>query len=156
VRRRRPVSPNEYARLAAFRHALARFLGFSEAAAAAAGLTSRQYQALLALKGDGGSLTIGDLAERLRIHHHSAVGLVDRLQSLGLVNRTKDPADRRRVRVEPSAKGDLKVAQVAAVHRDELLETAAILRALLDPLAAKGRRQRSNDGAGPEGEKARG
>jgi DNA-binding MarR family transcriptional regulator len=149
VRRSRPVSLDEFAKLAAFRHALACFLGFSEAAAAAAGLTSRQYQALLALKGYGGSLTIGELADRLRIHHHSAVGLVDRLESLGLVNRTRDPADRRRVRVEPSPKGELKVAQVAAVHRDELLETAATLRALLDPLAASARSGRRRVKSGP-------
>src|SRR5260221_4358553 len=96
MRGRRPVSPTEYETLAAFRHALARFLGFSEAAAAGAGLTPRQYQALLALKGGGGTLTIGDLAERLQIHHHSAVGLVDRLEALGLGKRTTDHDDQPR------------------------------------------------------------
>ena len=146
---RRPVSPSEYETLAAFRHALARFLGFSEAAAAAAGLTPRQYQALLALKGSGGTLTIGDLAQRLQIHHHSAVGLVDRLEALGLVRRTADADDRRRVHVAPTAKGELRVARVAAVHRDELQQTAATLRALLDRLAASARSVRRNRSSTP-------
>jgi hypothetical protein len=38
----------EYQTLAAFRYHLRRFLRFSEAAAQSAGLTPRQYQALLA------------------------------------------------------------------------------------------------------------
>jgi DNA-binding MarR family transcriptional regulator len=119
MRARRAVSPKEYEALAAFRHALARFLGFSEAAAAEAGLTPRQYQALLALKGYGGTLTVGDLAERLQIHHHSAVGLVDRLEAMGLARRTTDAGDRRRVHVAPTAKGAHRAARLAAVHRDE-------------------------------------
>jgi DNA-binding MarR family transcriptional regulator len=139
VHGRRPVSPSEYQTLAAFRHALAGFLGFSEAAAVAAGLTPRQYQALLALKGGGGMLTIGELAQRLRIHHHSAVGLADRLEALGLVKRTADPDDRRRVHVAPTAKGESRVAQLAAVHRDELQQTAVMLRTLLDRLAPPAR-----------------
>jgi DNA-binding MarR family transcriptional regulator len=136
--RRRPVTPKEYETLAAFRYALARFLGFSEAAAAASGLTPRQYQALLALEGFGGRLTMGDLAERLQIHHHSAVGLVDRLAMLGLARRIADPGDRRRVHVTPTPKGRRRVARLAAVHRDELQQTAATLRALLDRLALPG------------------
>jgi DNA-binding MarR family transcriptional regulator len=142
VSRRRPVSQSEYETLAAFRHALARFLGWSEAAAASAGLTPRQYQALLALKGAGGTLTIGSLAERLQIHHHSAVGLADRLEALGLVERAADSDDRRRVHLSPTSKGERRVARLAAVHRDELQQTAATLRALLGRLAAPGSHRR--------------
>ena len=51
----RRVSPRltkaEYGLLAAFRYRLRRFLQFSEEAAQTAGLTPRQYQALLAIKG---------------------------------------------------------------------------------------------------------
>jgi DNA-binding MarR family transcriptional regulator len=132
---RRAVTPKEYETLAAFRYTLARFLGFSEAVAARAGLTPQQYQALLALKGFGGSLTMGELAERLLIHHHSAVGLVDRLEALGLARRTADPKDRRVVHVAPTAKGKRRVARLAAVHRDELQQTAVTLRALLEELS---------------------
>jgi DNA-binding MarR family transcriptional regulator len=155
MRGRRLVSPAEYETLAAFRHALARFLGFSEAAAAGAGLTPRQYQALLALKGAGGTLTIGDLAERLQIHHHSAVGLVDRLEALGLVKRTTDRDDRRRVHVAPTAKGQLRVAQLAAVHRDELQDTALTLRALIDRLAAPAKPGRRRHALAPTRQRRR-
>jgi len=134
----RPVSAKEYETLAEFRYTLARFLGFSEEAAAAAGLTPRQYQALLALKGCGGSLTIGDLAERLQVHHHSAVGLVDRLEALGLVRRRTDARDRRRVHVAPTRLGERRVASLAAVHRDELQQVAEKLRTLLGRLAVSG------------------
>lgn len=143
MRRRRPVSAEEYETLAAFRHALARFLGFSEAAASAAGLTPRQYQALLALKGNAGALTIGDLADRLQIHHNSAVGLVDRLEAMGLAQRAADPGDRRRIHVRPTAKGERHVARLAAVHRDELLGSAVTLRRLLGRLARPPRSGRS-------------
>jgi DNA-binding MarR family transcriptional regulator len=57
------------------------------------GLTSRQHQALLAIKGFPGdtSPTVGELAERLRIQHHSAVELVDRLVEAGLIMRVHTP-----------------------------------------------------------------
>jgi hypothetical protein len=47
-------------------------------AARAVGLTPRRHQALLAIKGFPvrHAVTVGDLAERLRIRHHSAVELV--------------------------------------------------------------------------------
>jgi DNA-binding MarR family transcriptional regulator len=141
------VSTEEYETLAAFRHALARFLGFSEAAAAAAGLTPRQYQALLAMKGNREALSIGNLAERLQIHHHSAVGLVDRLEAMGLATRAVDPGDRRRIHVKPTPKGERQVARLAAVHRDELKERAETLSRLLRRLArpvGSGRGRRSS------------
>ncbi|MFI5183464.1 MAG: MarR family winged helix-turn-helix transcriptional regulator [Vicinamibacteria bacterium] len=134
--RDRRVSAKEYETLAAFRNALAGFLGFSEAAAAAAGLTPSQYLALLAIKGNGGTLTIGALAAWLRVHHHSAVGLVDRLEALGLARRKPDPGDRRRVQVVPTRKGDRRVARLAAIHRDELRQVGGTWRDLLDRLAA--------------------
>src|SRR6185295_17692704 len=85
----RPVGAGAYQALAAFRHALRQFLRFSEAAAEAVGLTPRQYQALLAVKGmpRGRRATVGALAEQLQIRHHSAVGLVDRLVLQGLAAR---------------------------------------------------------------------
>jgi DNA-binding MarR family transcriptional regulator len=136
--KRRPVTAGDYETLAAFRHALARFLGFSEAAAEAAGLTPRQYQALLAMRAHPGPMNIGELAERLQIHHHSAVGLVDRLEALGLARRIADRGDRRRVHVASTAKGQVQVARLAAIHRDELQQVGEGLRALLDRLSLSG------------------
>lgn len=147
--KRRPVTAEEYETLAAFRHALARFLGFSEAAAEAAGLTPRQYQALLAMRAHRGAMSVGQLAERLRIHHHSAVGLVDRLEALGLARRHADHGDRRRVHVAATARGNAQVARLAAIHRDELRQVSDGLRELLDRLSL------SAPGARPPGPGAR-
>ncbi|HUJ98635.1 MAG TPA: helix-turn-helix domain-containing protein, partial [Stellaceae bacterium] len=81
------MSDAEYRLLAGFRHALRRFLRFSEAAAAEQGLTPQQHQALLAIRGAGsaGRLGVGGLAEQLQVRPHSAVGLASRLEALGLV-----------------------------------------------------------------------
>ena len=78
---------------------LRRFLDFSEKAARKAGLTPRQHQALLVIKGyrGGDPISVGDLAERLIIHHHSAVELTNRLVESGLVVRLQDENDQRRV-----------------------------------------------------------
>src|SRR5207249_3047589 len=84
-----------------------RFLRFSEQAARAAGLESQQHQLLLALKGmpEGMPATIGALAERLQVRHHTTVELVDRMEVRGLVRRSHAGTDRRQVfvRLAPSA-----------------------------------------------------
>ncbi|HEY5232911.1 MAG TPA: MarR family transcriptional regulator [Verrucomicrobiae bacterium] len=79
----------QYETLAAFRYALRKFIHFSETAAQAAGITSQQHQVLLAIRGFPGrdQVTVSELAERLQLRHHSAVGLVDRLVIEKLVAR---------------------------------------------------------------------
>jgi DNA-binding MarR family transcriptional regulator len=126
----------DYEALAAFRHALRRFLGFSAAAARGAGLSPSQHQALLAIKGSAGDriVTVGELAEVLLLRHHSAVGLVDRLARKALVRRADDPADRRRVRVELTPRGEALLERLSAVHRDELRRVGPELRLLLRKL----------------------
>src|SRR5688572_12567669 len=101
------LSKPDFEALAEFRYALRKFLGFSEAAARRNGVTPQQYQALLAIEGypDRDWVTIGELAEQMRIAHHSAVGLVDRMETLHLVKRTSAKEDRRRVQVSLSTKG---------------------------------------------------
>src|SRR4030067_3228639 len=92
-------SKDDYETLAEFRYALRCFLHFSENAAATVGLTLQQHQALLFIIGYPGreQITIGELAERLQTRHHSAVGLIDRLEELGLVVRLHNSEDRRQV-----------------------------------------------------------
>ena len=84
-------------------------------------MTPQQYQALLAIKGFPGRdrVTVGELAERLQLRHHSAVGLVDRLAAEELVSRTTVPVDRRRVLVQLTARGEKILQQLAAVHREQ-------------------------------------
>jgi DNA-binding MarR family transcriptional regulator len=123
----------DYRALAEFRYQLRRFLAFSEGAARAAGLEPRQHQLLLAVKGapNGTEATIGDLAERLQIRHHSAVGLVDRMEMRGLVRRERVGADRRQVLVRLTPAGEKLLLRMSLSHRDELTSIApALLRAL--------------------------
>lgn len=132
------VSRADYETLAAWRHALRRFLHFSAAAARDAGVPPEQHQALLAIKGYPGPdrPTIGDLAERLDRRHHSAVGLVDRMERRRLVRRVVDSQDRRRIHLELTAQGEALVARLSAVHKDELRRIGPELRALLGRLGA--------------------
>ncbi len=131
----RALADADYRVLAGFRAALRRFLRFSEQAAAAGGLTPRQYQALLALRGSaGGRLTVGELAAELEVRHHSAVGLVDRLVRLGLVRRHTAEADRRLVEVSLRPRGRAALRRLAAAHRAELTAMAPTLRGLLRSL----------------------
>jgi DNA-binding MarR family transcriptional regulator len=130
---RRKLTPSDYQRLAEFRYVLRHFLIFSEEAAAAAGLAAQQHQALLAVKAFGrvAPVTTGDLAERLGIRHHSAVGLVDRLVEKALVKRRRDALDRRQVLIELTPKAETVLERLTAIHRSELRRLAPLLRDLL-------------------------
>lgn len=129
----------DYEALAEFRYALRKFLGFSETAASAHGVTPQQYQALLAIEGFRGRnwVTIGELAEQMRVAHHSAVGLVDRMETMRLVKRTAVKEDRRRVQVSLTAKGLKLLERLYLVHRDELRSSGTQLATLLQKAATR-------------------
>ncbi len=132
------ITKSEYVALAAFRYALRQFLHYSEQAAVESGLTPQQHQALLALKGFPGrdEITIGELAERLQVRHHSAVELVDRLATLGLVRRRTSALDRRQVQIALTGRGLASLQRLSASHKDELRRIAPSLRQILDQLSA--------------------
>jgi DNA-binding MarR family transcriptional regulator len=127
------ISLADYQRLSEFRYLIRRFLEFSQVQANDAGLTPRQHQALLAIKGypGGAPVAVGDLAERLRIRHHSAVELVNRLAEAGLVVRDQDKADNRRVLLQLTPLADDRLAELSAAHLDELSRIEPMLRRLL-------------------------
>jgi DNA-binding MarR family transcriptional regulator len=131
--RRPAISQADYQRLSEFRYLIRRFLEFSQVQAHDAGLTPRQHQALLAIKGfpGGGPVTVGDLAERLRIRHHSAVELVNRLCEAGLVARNQDKNDHRRVLLQLTDRADDHLAELSVAHLDELSRIEPTLRRLL-------------------------
>jgi DNA-binding MarR family transcriptional regulator len=112
----------QYETLAAFRYALRQFLRFSEQAAQAAGITAQQHQALLAIKGFPGrdSVTVGELAERLQLRHHSTVGLIDRLVTEKLVARASSPEDRRQVFVQLTNRGEQVLKELSSAHSKQL------------------------------------
>ncbi|MBZ9965324.1 MarR family winged helix-turn-helix transcriptional regulator [Mesorhizobium sp. B292B1B] len=127
------ISQADYQRLSEFRYLIRRFLEFSQLQAEDAGLTPRQHQALLAIKGfpGGGPVAIGDLAERLRIRHHSAVELVNRLCEAGLVVRDQDKDDQRKVLLQLTERADACLADLSAAHLDELSRIEPMLRSVL-------------------------
>ena len=123
----------DYALLASFRYALRKFLGFSSAAALRHGVTPQQYQVLLAIAGFSGrdGISMGELAEQLQVAHHSAVGIIDRMESLGLVRRASSREDRRRVHLALTADGRRVLEKLYRVHREELRSAGPQLIALL-------------------------
>jgi DNA-binding MarR family transcriptional regulator len=89
-------------------HALARALArtatqhalFNLAVATQLGIAPSDLDCL-ALLYDLGPATSGQLAESLRLSTGAVTGVVDRLVAAGFVQRASDPADRRRVIVQP-------------------------------------------------------
>jgi len=130
------LAKSHYELLAALRHALRRFQRFSRDAARDAGLTPQQHQALLAIKGFPGRdfVSIGELAERLQLRHHSAVGLVNRLVERQLVRRTPSAADRRRQEVRVTAQGEKLIGRLSVAHLRELRQLRPELRELLESM----------------------
>lgn len=128
------ITKIEYEVLAEFRYTLRRFLHFSKNAAEEVGVTSQQHQALLAIMGfpDREKITIGELAERLQIRHHSAVGLVNRLETENLIDRTPALNDRRQVFISLTGHGLSVIEQLSNTHREELRLLAPQLRLLLE------------------------
>ncbi len=127
------ITQADYQALSEFRYLIRRFLEFSQDAARGVGLQPRQHQALLAIKGfpSGGPVAVGDLAERLRIRHHSAVELVNRLAEAGLVIRDQDKSDHRRVLLQLTPLADERLVELSAAHLDELSRIEPMLTKVL-------------------------
>ena len=111
------ISLSDYQALAEFRYQIRRFLRFSEEAAYTVGLEPQQHQLLLAIKGlpEEKRATIGELAERLQLKHHSTVELIDRLERHNLVTRHRDEADQRRVLISLTTQGE-EILQTLSRH----------------------------------------
>lgn len=127
------ITQAEYQALAEFRYQLRRFLHFSEQAARSAGLEPQQHQLLLAIKGlpEGRTSSVGELAERLQIQHHSAVELVNRTVERVLIERSRDETDQRRVLVSLTPRGEEVLKRLSLLNRTELRTTGpALVRAL--------------------------
>lgn len=119
---RRTIRDSEYAALAELRYRIRQFLRGSDDAAEAAGLEPQQYQMLLAIRGLLGEneATIGELAKRLLIRHHSAVGLVDRLEAHGYIRRDRSGDDQRQVSVILLPRGQRALERVVRRRLHEL------------------------------------
>jgi MarR family transcriptional regulator, organic hydroperoxide resistance regulator len=78
------------------------------------GLTFPQYLVILELL-DGAPLSVGALGDRLGMDTGTITPLVKRLAVAGLVTRTRDPADERRVLVDPTPRGRALEAEVRGI-----------------------------------------
>lgn len=149
-----PSPPIDYWTLAELRYQIRRFLRIRELAARAKGVEPQQYVLLLQVKGLEGRrpVTIGTLAERLQVAHHSAVELVDRLVRRGMLERRTMSPDRRAVVVQLTAKGSRLVRCIAGESLSELRAEGpallAVLRRLLNKGKAAGVRMRRRRKAG--------
>lgn len=101
------------------------------------GLTYPQYLTMLALWARPNGSTVGELGERLHLDSGTLTPLLKRLESAGLVERHRDPADERRVIITVTPDGDRLQEEV--VHVPEALasrlglglDEAGVLHALL-------------------------
>jgi len=133
----------EYRALADFRYQIRRFLHFSEQAAGSEGLEPQQHQMMLAIRGleSVEGPTVGQLAGYLLVRHHSAVGMIDRLERRGLAERERRSGDRRQAIVRLTAEGAAVLERLAGAHRTELANLGPhLVKALEQALASPVRR----------------
>ena len=128
----------DFKSMAELRYQIRRFLRFSENAARQAGIEPQQHQLLLAVRGlpDNLKPTVGVLAERMQLQHHSAVELIDRLVDRGFLCRLRAIDDRRQVLVKLTHEGE-KFLKTLSLHHLQELQSAGpkfvqILRTLID------------------------
>jgi len=135
------ISDTEYRALAELRYRIRHFIQEGDAAAQRSNLEPQQYLMLLAIRGlpQGTVATIRTLAERMALKHHSAVELIDRLESHGLARRIRSKDDKREVRVSLTPQGSKLLDCVA---RERLSELKASGAALADSITALVERNR--------------
>jgi DNA-binding MarR family transcriptional regulator len=93
-----------------------------QASAEAAGLNATDFYAMNIL-GLTGRMTSGELAEQTGLTTGATTRLIDRLERAGYVRRTVDPADRRRVMIEPiDPKASPEVSAAITPARQALAE----------------------------------
>ena len=138
------ITPSEYQAMAELRYRIRLFLREGDAAARSSGLEPQQYLLLLAIRGmpDGTNAKIQFLADSLLIRHHSAVELVDRLESHGYVRRTRGKEDRREVLVSLLPKGQRVLERVVQQRINELRAGGRQLVRAIDAVLSNGKRPR--------------
>jgi DNA-binding MarR family transcriptional regulator len=138
-------TPPNYQALAELRYQIRNFLHFSEQAARARKLEPQQHQLLLAIKGlpRGVKPRIAELAERMKLQHHSTVELANRLVSGGYVHRHRGEEDHREVLLVLTAKGERILHELSLDHQQELYKRGpALVRALQKVTRRKPSRRR--------------
>lgn len=116
------INSSDFKAMAELRYQIRRYLRFSENAARQAGIEPQQHQLLLAIRGlpDNLKPTIGVLAERMQLQHHSTVELIDRLVDRNLLCRLRATDDRRQVLVKLTRDGEQFLKTLSLYHLQEL------------------------------------
>lgn len=137
--------PDGYRHLAEFRRQIRSFLHFSETTAKEYGIEPQQHQLMLAIQGlpESANPTIGEIASRLFIQHHSAVELVNRMEQTGVIERHSGVDDRREVWVRLTSRGRAALRRLAVAHRTELESSGPQLARALNAVLRHSQRKAS-------------
>lgn len=123
----------EYRILAEFRHRLDRFLQHRRRTARDAGLEPMQYELMVAVKGvpKRRRPTIGEIANRLQVKHHTTGELVDQVERRHLIRCLHDRYDRRIVHLSLTPEGEALLRKLVSLSLAELRsEAPALVEAL--------------------------
>jgi DNA-binding MarR family transcriptional regulator len=88
--------------------------------AARIGLVGIEYTVLISIRhlsAEGGDVSVNRVANHLHLSGAFVTTVTNKLLNRGLIHKTVDPLDRRRVKLEVSAKGDDLLAELAPVQR---------------------------------------
>lgn len=88
------------------------------------GLTYTQYVALVAMS-EVDEQTVGELGEKLFLESNTLTPILKKLEGLGLVDRRRNPADERQVRVKLTAAGRKLRLQVEG-NASKLVESTGL------------------------------
>jgi DNA-binding MarR family transcriptional regulator len=147
------TQPN-FKAMAELRYQIRRFLRFSENAARQAGIEPQQHQLLLAVRGlpDVLKPTIGVLAERMQLQHHSTVELIDRLVERGFLFRLRSTDDKRQVLVKLTHNGEEFLKRLSLHHLQELQSAGPtfvkVLQSLIEESSSADRNATDSDSLG--------
>ncbi len=121
-----------YSGLAGFRFAIRQFMSFSDTISSVAGITSQQYQVMLAIRASSRRVSsVKHIAEQMLLRPNAAVQIVDRMERARLVTRRRSPTDGRVVLISLTSRGTKLLKQLAASHLAELRRHHALLEASL-------------------------
>lgn len=94
---------------------------YSKRAKRETGLTGPQLWAIKIIA-DSAPIKVSDLARRMYLHPATVVGILDRLEAMDLVSRTRSKEDRRVVEIELKGPGRNMVAQSPEVAQGLLVK----------------------------------
>jgi DNA-binding MarR family transcriptional regulator len=150
-----PIQP-DFKSMAELRYQIRRFLRFSENAARQAGIEPQQHQLLLAIRGlpEGLKPTVGVLAERMQLQHHSTVELIDRLVDRDLLCRLRATDDRRQVLVKLTHDGEELLEKLSLHHLQELQSVGPtfvkVLQSLIETSGSSDPREVDSESRNPK------